>query len=225
MIRMSTSASRRQMGLGIAAIACLGLSGCSLFLMGQKMFFGDPLVKAEFTTFTRVDLTKGKHKLLIVCSTPEAVDTELSTLKLDIMDGVTRRLKTEGIKVVDPDKVAAWLDEHGGLPKDPSDLAHDFEVDYIAWIDVERFSYIEENSVRLLRGRAQGTLKVYRVSELDGERMAAAVFTKEFTTVYPTHQPISEVSRSAEIFRRDFTHRLCDQLAHKFYDYRPGWDI
>jgi hypothetical protein len=211
--------------LGLAAIACLSLSGCSLFLMGQKMFFGDPLVKAEFTTFTRVDLTKGKHKLLIVCSTPEALNEDLSTLKLDLIDGVTRRLKREGVKVVDPDEIASWIDEHGGLPKNPSDLARDFEVDYIAWIDVESFSYQEENSVRLLRGRTQGSVKVYKVSELDGDRMANIVFNKEFTTVYPPHQPISEVSRSADIFRRDFTHRVCDQLAHKFYDHRPGWDI
>jgi hypothetical protein len=224
---MSQRHSRRTVLGGLAAIGCLCLSGCSLFLMGQKMIFGDPQLKAEYKAFTHVDLTKGKHTLLIVCKTPEAVDQELSTLSLDVIDGVTRQLKREGIKVVDPDEVALWLDEHGGMPKDVSELARDekLKTDYIAVIDVQEFSYHEEHSVGLLRGRARGFLKVYRVSELDDDRMAAEVFTKEFTTVYPPHQPISEVSRSSDIFRRDFIHRVCDQLAHKFYDHHAGWDI
>jgi hypothetical protein len=218
--------SRVRLWLIGLAVGWCSASGCSLFLMGQRMFFGDPMVKSEFKTFTHVDLTKGKHKLLIVCSTPSAIDAEISTLKFDLIDGVARRLKREGISVVDPDAVTTWLDEHGGLPADPSKLARDFkDVDYIAWIDVDQFSFKEENSAGLLRGRAQGWLRVYQVSEADGIRMTGTVFNKEFTTVYPPHQPISEVNRSEEIFRHDFVHRVCDQLAHKFYDHRPGWDI
>jgi hypothetical protein len=209
----------------LVALACCGLSGCSLLVMGQRMFFGDPMIKSEFTTFTHVDLTKGKHKLLIVCSAPEAVNADLSTLKLDLIDGVTRQLKREGVDVVDPDLVASWIDDHGGLPDDATELAQDFEVDYIAWIDVDRFTFVEENSVKLLRGRSQGVVRVFRVSELDGERMATNVFSKEFTSLYPSHQPVSEVTISPDLFRREFTHRVCEELAHKFYSFRPGWDI
>ncbi len=224
---MSHRHYRKTLFGALAALSCLCLSGCSLFLMGQKMFFGDPELKSEFKAFTHVDLTKGKHTLLIVCRTPDAVDQQLSTLNLDLIDGVTRQLKREGISVVDPDDVAMWLDEHGGLPKDISELARDRKLttDYIAVIDVQEFSYREENSSALLRGRARGFLKVYKVSQLDDERLASAVFTKEFTTIYPPHQPISEVNRSSEIFRRDFIHRVCDQLAHKFYDHHAGWEI
>ena len=217
--------SAAQVWLMAAALGSLCVSGCSLFLMGQKMIMGDPLLKSEFRTFTHVDLTKGNHKLLIVCSTPDAVDADLSTLKLDLIDGVTRRLKREGVSVVDPDRVATWLDDRGGLPSDPSELAHDFDADYIAWIEVEQFDIHEESSTDLLRGKTRGLLKVYRVSELDDQRMAASVFAKEFNTVYPPHTPISEVNHSAEIFRREFTQRVADHLAHKFYDHRPGWDI
>ena len=216
------------LGLIVAALLGVQLAGCSLFVMGQKMLFGDPVQKAEFTTFTHVDLTKGKHRLMIVCSAPSAVDTDLSTLKLDVIDGVTRRLKREGVAVVDPDKVATWLDDHGGMPADPGQLVQgkDFrDVDYIAWIEIESFQVHEDHSSDLLRGKARGLLHVYRVSELDGQRLTSAVFTKEFTTVYPPHAPISAVTLSPEIFRRAFTHRLPDQLAHKFYDHQAGWDI
>lgn len=208
------------------ALTCAALSGCSLFMMGQRMFMGDPLVKSEFRTFTHVDLTKGKHKLLIICSTRDAIDADLSTLKIDLIDGITRQLKREGVDVVDPDLVATWLDDHGGMPTDAREIARDFpDVDYIAWIDVDRFTYREENSEALLRGRSQGHVRVFKVNEVDGKRLTSTVFTKEYSSVYPSHQPLSEVNRSAEIFRRDFTRRVSDELAHKFYDHRPGWDI
>jgi len=201
------------------------MSGCSLLLMGQKMIFGDPLLTAEFTSFTHVDLTKGKHRLLIVCSTPAVVDSDMSTLTIDLIDGVTRQLKREGVLVIEPDKVADWLDEHGGLPSDPNELARDFDADYIAWIDINEFRCREENSAGLLRGKALGMVRVFRVAKLDEERMASAVYSKEFSTVYPPHTPISDVTHSEEIFRREFTHRVSDQISHKFYDHRPGWDI
>ena len=216
-----------KMGLMCVALGCLCLSGCSLMLMGQRMFFGDPLIKSEFKTFTHVDLTKGKHKLMVLCTTPNAIDEELSTLNLDVIDGVTRQLKREGVDVIDPDLIANWLDRHGGLPEDLSELVQEkkMRADYIALIEVQSFSYREESSADLLRGRSRGFLHVYRVDKLDEQWMATSVFKKEFTSVYPTHQPISELSRSSEIFRREFTQRLSDQLAHKFYDYREGWEI
>ncbi|MFO0917494.1 MAG: hypothetical protein U0872_04165 [Planctomycetaceae bacterium] len=209
----------------LALISCLACTGCSLLVMSQRLILGDDLIQSEFESFTRVDLTKGKYKLLVVCSTPDSVDRELSTLKLELIDGVTRRLRREKIPVIDSDKVANWMDEHGGLPSDPTELAKDFEADYIVWIDVQEFTLKEENSVKLLRGRALGFVHVYRVSELDGERQAMTVFNKEFTATYPPHKPISEVNRSADIFQRDFVHKVCDQLARKFYDYRPGLDF
>lgn len=224
--RMSRPSSRLcRILYGLAALGCLASTGCSLFVMGQRMILGDQLIKSEFETFTKVDLTKGKYKLLVVCSTPESVDRELSTLKLDLIDGLTRKLRREKISVIDSDEVATWIDEHGGLPSDPSELAKDFDADYIAWIEVQEFTLKEEQSVKLLRGRALGFVHVYRVSELDGDRQTSTVFNKEFTTTYPPHQPISEVNRSAEIFQRDFIHKVCDQLARKFYDYRPGLDF
>lgn len=210
--------------LAFAAIG-MNVSGCSLFLMTQKMLFGDPLTTAEFTTFTHVDLSKGKHRLLVVCETPASVDADISTLKFDIIDGVTRQLKREGVSVIEPNKVADWLDEHGGLPSDPTELAHYFDADYIAWIDIDEFRYREDGNAALLRGKALGTIRVFRVAMLDEQRMTSSVYAKEFTSTYPAHAPISEVNHSADIFRREFTHRVSDEIAHKFYNHRPGWDI
>ena len=132
-------------GVLCAALAC-SLPGCSLGVMFGRMLTGDPKTPSEFKSMTREDLSKGKHTVLVVCTTPESVESELATLKFDLIDGITRRMKHNGVKVINPDLVAGWLDEHGSIGSNPSELAEDFEVDYIVHIDVESFGFREPNS-------------------------------------------------------------------------------
>ncbi|HTN03206.1 MAG TPA: hypothetical protein VL132_15060, partial [Planctomycetaceae bacterium] len=154
---------RRFVAAASAALSSLILlPGCSFGVMFNRMILGDPKVPAEFRNMTKIDLTKGEHTVMVICSTPAAVDDDLSTLKLDLIDGITRRMKLNGVEVIDPDHVATWLDDHGGF-RDPSELAEDFDVHFIAWIDVQQFSFREDNSPKLLRGRCAGFVRVYRV--------------------------------------------------------------
>lgn len=211
-------------GLLCGVMACM-LPGCSLGVMFGKMVTGDPLIPAEFKVRTRVDLAKGKHTVLVVCSTPTSVEADLATLKYDLIDGVTRRMKLNGVKVINPDLVAAWIDEHGDVGSDASELARDFDADYIVHIDVEAFGFREPNSPKLLRGQSSGFVRVFKVEEAGSQRLAHNVYSNEFTSSYPTHQPISEQGRTAVTFQKDYVDRVCDQLAQKFYDHRPGTEF
>ena len=211
-------------GVLCGAMVC-ALPGCSLGVMFGKMLTGDPMIPAEFKSRTRVDLAKGKHTVLVVCTTPTSVESDLATLKFDLIDGVTRRMKLNGVKVINPDLVATWIDEHSGIGSDPSELARDFEADYIVHIDVEAFGLREPNSPKLLRGQSSGFVRVFKVEAAGSQRQAHSIYTSEFTSSYPTHQPISEQGRTAVTFQKDYVDRVCDQLAKKFYDYRPGTDF
>jgi hypothetical protein len=208
--------------VAVAAIAATNL-GCSRFLLGTgKILFGDPTNQAEFTTLTRTDLTKGDKTLLVICSTPESVESETSNLKVDLIDGVTRRLKIHGVKIINPDKVAEWLDDHGGYRINIDKLAHDFETDYIAHINVQTFSLREPNSVKLLRGTTTGVIHVFKIEDFGGQRQALSVYTREFSMNYPEHQPISETNRSAINFNKEYMAKLSEILAERFYNHRPG---
>ncbi|MDZ4685420.1 MAG: hypothetical protein SH850_10190 [Planctomycetaceae bacterium] len=197
------------------------LSGCSLGVMANRMFTGDPTTPSHFKAMTGTDLTKGKDKVVVICSTPTSVEADLSTLNLDILDGVSRRLKIHGVEIVSPDKVARWIDENGGVVPDPTAMANAFDADYVAWIDLNTFSIREEHSPKLLRGRTQGFVRVFRVEQLSDEKIALAAFNSEFTSTYPAHQPVSENGRSALLFQKEYIDRICDELAEKFYDHRP----
>jgi len=209
-------------------IACAGvvlLSGCSFGVMFSKLITGDPLFPAQFKQMTGTDLTKGKHRVVVVCSVPAIVDEDLSSLNVDLIEGVTQRMRIHGIDVVNADAVARWIDDNGGVVTDPNAIARHFDVDYVAWIDVQAFSLREENSPALLRGRVQGFIRVFKVEEINRERTALSNYTNEFTTIYPSHQPISELGRSPLLFQKEFVERVCNQLAEQFYDHRPGNDI
>jgi hypothetical protein len=213
-----------------ALAALFGLPGCSLFVMAGKMLTGDPLQTAQFKAMTGVDLSKGKHRVAVVCTVPAAVGEELASLNADLIEGITRRMRIHGVNVVSATEMARWLDDNGGVVRDPSAVAHAFDVDYVAWIDLQAFSLREDltrekNVAHLLRGRAQGFIRAFKVEEVNGERLALGVYNTEFNIVYPPHQPVQEIGRSALLFQKDFIDRVCLQLSEQFYDHRPGTDI
>lgn len=210
---------------GICGAVVTTLSGCSLGVMMGKMIAGEPKIPAEFRKMTKDDLTQGKHTVLVVCTAPESIDSENSTLAYDVIDGVTRRMKLHGINVVNPDLVANYLDMNGGGDIDPTQLAEEFDPDYIIVIEIQHFSFREPNSPKLLRGQSSGIVRVVEVSEINGHKRANSVFGTEFASTYPIHQPVSEQGRSSLIFQKEYMDRFCTQLAEKFYDHRPGNDI
>lgn len=211
-------------------IVLFGLPGCSLFVMAGKMLTGDPLQTAQFKAMTGVDLTKGKHRVAVVCTIPAAVNEELSSLNVDLIEGITRRMRIHGIDVISATEIARWLDNQGGVVRDPNLIAQTFDVNYIAWIDLQQFSLREDltrenNTTHLLRGRAQGFVRAFKVEEINGERVALGIYNAEFNIAYPPHHPVQEIGKSALLFQKDFIDRVCLQLSEKFYDHRPGTDI
>ena len=213
------------LGLGICGAISTTLPGCSLGVMFGKMVMGEPLIPAEFRSMTKEDLTKGKQTVLVVCSAPESVDAENSTLAYDLIEGVTRRMKRHGIKVINPDDVSSWIDEHGGIGSDPTELANEFDTDYIVFIEVQTFGFRQPNTPKMLRGQATGFVRAFEVTEIAGHRRVSNVFGTEFTSTYPKHQPVSEQGRTSVIFQKEYMERFCDMLASKFYDHRPGTEI
>ena len=213
----------KRLGIVASGASMLTVAGCTQMLAGtSRLLWGEPKLPAEFTTLTKVDLSKGLKKVLVICSTPEAIDTDVSTLRLDIVDGVTRQMELNGVKVIKPDLVADWMDSHGSGSMDPQEIAQEFETDYIAWIDVQSFDLREPNSPKLLRGHTSGYIRVFKVEGEGEQRRALKVYQREFALTYPQHQPISEQGKSSIVFHKEYVLRVCSLLAERFYDHRVG---
>lgn len=210
--------------IGIAGgLSMVTVVGCSKILLSSgKVLFGDPKIPSEFTKLTKEDLTKGTKTILVVCSSPESVEDDVATVKLDVVDGVTRRLTRKGVKTIEPDRVAEWIDDHDGIVSDTQELARDFDTDYIIWIDIQSFHLHEPNSQKLLRGQTSGYIRVSKVKEQSDQRIAQKVYQTEFSLTYPEHQAVSAEGRSLSVFHKDYVNHLCDLLSERFYDHRPG---
>ncbi len=213
---------RRTTLLCLAVLLPTMASGCSLFVMAGKMFLGDPKVRSAFSAQTGVDLLEDEKKILIVCRTPSLMQGQMPTLQHDLTDSILRSLRQRGIQTVSPDDVADWLDDNGGEFQNASELAADFDTDYIAVIDVESLSFIEPNSPDMFRGAAQGAVRAYRVAEEGSRRTALQVFSSGFKTEYPRLNPVPSHSISERTFQKQFVQHLSQHLARQFYDYRMG---
>ncbi|MCH7688594.1 MAG: hypothetical protein IH899_18255 [Planctomycetes bacterium] len=216
------STVRTAVALSMAVIICC-LTGCSLVVMTGKMLFGNPKRQCAFSIARRVNLVKEKKKVLVICSVPESIKLEFSSLEIDLQDSVTRQLKRQEILVVNPNKVIDWIQDNGSGPSDPSQLARElaasFKTDYIVIIDLERFSYKEENSPTLYQGHAEGNVLAFEVNERDGTKSALNVFSHEFQSVYPRFSPKSAHEISKQTFVNDYLRRVSLELAQLFYDH------
>jgi len=206
-----------------AAVCVLVVSGCSLGIMAGKMLFGDPHVTSEFAVQTGLKLEESDKQLLILCSAPHSIKLQSPSIEYDIIDGVARRLRVQNVNVIDPDKVADWMDENGQWDQ-MTDIAIPLKADYVAHLDLSTIRYREENSQNLYRGQADGYVYAYEIDDSDGNPTAQEVFRREFKSTHP-FAPVPANSVSAEIFKKDYLDRLCGQLAMKFYDHRVAAEI
>lgn len=214
-------------------VACLAiasvvwaLSGCSLFVMAGKMFFGDPKQEAAFRAVTDVDLSKGEQSVLIVATTPQSVKAHIPGVDLVIVERVSRALRGKGIKVYPSKKVLNWVDNRGGQWGSPDEIAAAFDdADYIIEIDVDQFTHLEENSPDLYRGQAVGNVRTYEVVSIGGQQTASPVFSREFSCTYPAMYPKQAHQISERTFKEEFLNRVCTQISQLFYDHRMSETI
>lgn len=202
-----------------AVLIPFSTGGCSLFVMAGKMLVGDPKVPAAFKTQTGVDLTKGEKSLLVVCRSPHLILNEAPTFEYDLTDGLLRRLRQQGVKVVSPDKVSSWLDDNGGEFESVSELAKDFDADFIAVVDVQNVRFFEENSKEILKGHAQGTIRVHETTMLAGERTSYEAFRSGFSMDYPRFRTVSIHEMSEHAFQKQFMENLIKQIGRQFHDF------
>ena len=214
--------SRRLILLVMAAT--MVLPGCSLGVMAGKLFFDDPKMKSVFRKNTGTDLTKGEKTILIACSTSHQILSKYPGIRIDIVDKMSRILDTRHVKVVPADDVATWFDDHGEWG-DFTELADEFDADYVMHIDLKSFAVAVPDSPNLLQGKTEGRVTMLEIKTVgkDNDRKKASVAVeRSFNVMFPTTYPVPRESRSEEMFTENFLDRISAQLARMLYDHRPS---
>lgn len=215
------------------------VSGCSLGVMLGKMIVGEPMIGDDFKSQTGKSMTDKGNKIAILCSTPESVKDQFASLQVELLSDVSRKMSIHEIDVVKPHLVARWIDDNGGVTEGLGDLAAEVDADYIVDIKVDHFSYREENSPNLFRGRCNGQVIVYEFERDEEDKKdssdkkaskkkssktlhAKLVYQRNFKSTHPANQPVPADQTSELIFRKKFMDRVGDQIARLFYKHRAG---
>lgn len=214
--RKQTSLQRLLTAL-LMVIILVSSAGCSLGIMAGKLLFGDPKQTAAFKKATGTDLTKGEDTLLIICTAPHGIQSEFPSVQIDVVDRMSRKLQTKGVKVVSPDDVATWYDDHGEWG-DFGELAKSFDADYVMHVELSRFTCRVPDAENLIQGSAEGRIRIRRTSNASGTPQE--VFDKGFQMQFPETYPVPRENRSDEQFHQMFVDRLSLHLSQYLYDHR-----
>ena len=196
--------------------ALLGACGCQAGVMIGRILFGDPEIRPPFEVQTGVRLPEQEEDVRVVCTCPSQLSGDFGTLNIDLPEEVLRGLKKKGVPVGNVERALGRLDDLGGR-FDPRKLAAEYEDGYLIHLDVERFTMREPGS-NLYRGRAEGTLRAYAVTD-EGPR---EVFVRNFKSTYPNGHPVPSESVPEQQFRRKFVRHVAAEVGRQLVRYRSS---
>ena len=209
---------RRRVLLLIGALLVPGLCGCRFMVAVGKMVMGDPQSTSSFEQTTGTNLSESEDRLLIICTAPHNILVDFPSVQLELLDRISRNLERRNINVVSSDDVASWYDDHGEWG-DYSELAQHFDARYVMHLNLRTFSYLEPESANLLRGRSEGSVKVY---EIDPENSIPVhkAFERDLRVKFPEIHPVPRESRSDDMFVENLLNRVALQASQLFHDHR-----
>jgi hypothetical protein len=200
-------------------------AGCSLFVMAGKSLFGDPVLTAPFTVASKVDLTEGMHRVLVVATTPEGIKAEFPMVNNNLIETVSRKLRVNGVKTIEQNDVATWLDDNGGYWDHIDELAATFDTQFIVHIQVDKFEFDTARSKDFIQGFASGTVHAYEVRQTGGEWTAHRILNRPFDFKYPEEHPALADRTSRESFQNEFLERISIRVSHMLYDHRSTEEV
>lgn len=191
------------------------LIGSNWIVLLGYLFNGSPPIKPEFNSETGKSLTEEGVTVAVVCHAPREVTFDHDAIDYQVAKYTTYRLHEHHIKVVDPDRIRDWLDKHEDWDS-PTEIGAAFGVDYVIFIDLNKFSLYEDYSSHLYRGRAEATISVFQMDEdhEEGEK----IFSKDILSKYPLLKGRDTQEVTSSQFKRQYQSRLSEEIGRKFYE-------
>jgi len=204
------------------AVVILSITGClkeALFI--GLLVGGPPSVEPEFDKWTKTSMTDKGVSVAVVCFAPNEI--LLNNFKVDqsLSKYVANRLHQHRIKVMNPDRINAWMDQNPNWER-AVEIGEAFGVTYVINIDLEDYSLYERDSPNLYRGRSQVHVRVW---EMDDDGEGEKIYEKSLNSVYPLAVPRSTSQESLSTFRRKYLSRLSEEIGRLFYEHYNGDDM
>ncbi len=196
------------------------LTGCNYLLFAGYLIGGPPSIAPAFDTETGLSMTDKEVTVAVVCFAPKEVKWDFANIDYDLAKYVSNRMFLKKIKVINPDRIRAWLDKHPDWDS-PDEIGAAFGASYVVHIEVNDFSLYEKNSSDLFRGRSDVLVTVWQMDGETGEQ----VFTRNLESVYPRAVPRSTYDTKYTTFKREYFEVLSEDIGQLFYEHYNGDDL
>ena len=230
---------RRWLPLLLAASLLFSAGGCQIVIGVLMILRGFPKEDSDFRKSTHRNMEDKSKKVVVLCSSPEKAKQEHVAIDQDMMAEVSRQMKANGLKVIEPHDILSWIDDHGGelRESDMLEISRKFDVDFVVQIQLDQFSIRDPASPGLYRGNVDAKILGWARDEQAAKQAkdkAKAdnkpndwtppplrhIYTKSYKCTYPIHQPVPADHESPAIFCKRFQTRVGLEIAQLFYDHR-----
>jgi hypothetical protein len=189
------------LALAVTATGCVGtLANLMYAAQGNQ-------VPAKYTGL------KDKRVAVVCVSNSEAFGPSYASRALAALVGKLLRENVSGVTLVEPQKIADWIDRNNWDSLDYAAVGRGVDADVVLAIDLDSFSLHECQT--LYKGRADVNLVVYDMTQGGKE-----VFSYSPTQIeFPENASHHTTDMSEEAFRRQFLSVIASRLARQFYPY------
>ena len=198
----------------IALVAVLGAGGCH-WLASWMMAPRHPMkdVPAEFA------LTSERLVIIPYASTEVLFGDPALTVELsrDLINEIMKHLGATKVKtIIHPIEVQRWQETNLEWPNTSLvDIGKTFRADTVLYVELERYSLIEEHSANLYRGRVRAHVQVVRPDAPHNP-----VYDTIVETVFPEQGPVGVTSSSEQSVRTYTNLVFAGDVINKFYDHQ-----
>jgi hypothetical protein len=134
----------------------------------------------------------------------------------DIVNQIGLHLKSRVKTMVHPVAVVQWQESTLEWPNMALvDIAKAFQADTLLYVELERYTMIEERSANLFRGRVRARIQV---AKADSPRNPVYDTTVEI--VFPEDQPVGVIGTSERVIRAHTNLAFAEAVVKKFYEYQ-----
>jgi len=160
---------------------------------------------------------KGK-KVAVVCRPMASLEFDNPTVARELARQVSLQLQANvsKIKVVEAQKVAAWIDKNEW--KEFREVGKALGAERVVAVELQEFAVRQSHT--LFQGKASYVITVH-----DCDTEGEAAFEKSGRSLYPPNTGISTMDMPEGEFRRKFLKVLADQIARHFYPHEPHADL
>jgi len=160
------------------------------------------------------------ERLVIVPYVGNDVLFEFPTASIDIstslMNQMAAYLRRDVRAVVHPVQVARWQEANLEWPNMALvDIAKAFQADALLYVEIERYTMVEEFSANLLRGHVRARIQVVR-PEADRN----PVFETSVETLFPEDRPVGVMEIPDRQLRQVTTRLFARDVVRLFHDYQ-----